>query len=150
MSIDDDIALLARVPSLQVLGNAALRVLAIGADTQDVSRGDYLFRAGDGADAGYVVQRGSFRVCEHEDDAQAIIAGPGSLLGELALIVDLPRRSHARALDNASVIVIPRKLFQKVLESDPDAAVRLRDALAMRANQAAHDMISVRGKLSPL
>ena len=51
MSIEDDIALLARVPSLNLLGMSALQVLAIGAEQYDYGFGDVLFHKGDIADA---------------------------------------------------------------------------------------------------
>ena len=61
MSIEDDVALLERVPTLRLLGTAALRMLAIGSEQRDFARGDVLFNAGDEADAGFIVQRGAFR-----------------------------------------------------------------------------------------
>ena len=62
MSIEDDVALLERVPTLRLLGTTALRMLAIGSEQRDFALGDFLFNAGDDADAGFVVQRGAFRV----------------------------------------------------------------------------------------
>ena len=41
MSIEDDVALLERVPTLRLLGNAALRMLAIGSEQRDFARGDF-------------------------------------------------------------------------------------------------------------
>ena len=40
MSIEDDVALLERVPTLRLLGTTALRMLAIGSEQRDVARGD--------------------------------------------------------------------------------------------------------------
>src|SRR6187551_3507882 len=125
MSIESDVALLERVPTLRLLGTASLRMLAIGSEQRDFSPGDYLFSSGDEADAGYIVQRGSFRV---EDGGAEVVAGPGSLIGELALIVAMKRPSSAVALDHSSVIRVARSLFQRVLESDPAAARRRRQA----------------------
>ena len=62
MSIEDDIALLHSVPTLALLGREPLRILAIGAENRSVPEGEVLFRAGEAADAGYVVQEGSFRL----------------------------------------------------------------------------------------
>ena len=62
MSIEDDVALLERVPTLRLLGTTSLRMLAIGSEQRDFARGDVLFKAGEDADAGYVVQHGAFRV----------------------------------------------------------------------------------------
>ncbi|MGQ0686929.1 cyclic nucleotide-binding domain-containing protein [Bradyrhizobium sp.] len=146
MSIEDDVALLERVPTLRLLGSAALRMLAIGSELRNFGRGDVLFNAGEDADAGFVVQRGAFRI---EDGISAeIVAGPGTLIGELALVVAMKRPSTAVALDHSAVIRIPRSLFARVLESDPAAARRLRDEFATRTSQIASDILMAGGKLS--
>ena len=145
MSIDDDVALLERVPTLRLLGNTALRMLAIGSEQRNFERGDVLFNVGDEADAGYIVQHGAFRV---EEGGAELIAGPGALIGELALIVAMKRPSSALALERSSVIRVARSLFQRVLESDPDAARRLRDEFATRTSQLASDILMAGAKLS--
>ena len=145
MSIEDDVALLERVPTLRLLGPTALRMLAIGSEQRDFGRGDFLFSAGDDADAGFIVQRGAFRI---EDGGAEVIAGPGALIGELALIVAMRRPSTAIAIENSTVIRVARSLFQRVLESDPDAARRLRDELATRTSQLASDILMAGAKLS--
>ena len=95
---------------------------------------------------GFIVQRGAFRI---EDGGGAeIIAGPGALIGELALMVAMKRPSTATALEHSSVIRIARSLFQRVLESDPAAARRLRDEFATRTSQIASDILMAGAKLS--
>ncbi len=146
MSIEDDVALLERVPTLRLLGSSSLRMLAIGSEQRNLEHGDLLFSAGEEADAGFIVQRGSFRI---DDGASAeIIAGPGTLIGELALVVAMRRPSTAIALERSSVIRIARSLFQRVLESDPAAARRLRDEFASRTSQIASDILMAGAKLS--
>jgi len=146
MSIDDDVALLERVPTLRLLGESSLRMLAIGSEQRDFARGDVLFNAGDDADAGYIVQRGAFRI---EDGTGAeIVAGPGALIGELALVVAMRRPSTATAVEHSSAIRVARSLFQRVLESDPAAARRLRDEFANRTSQIASDILMAGAKLS--
>jgi CRP-like cAMP-binding protein len=146
MSIEDDVALLERVPTLRLLGGTALRMLAIGSELRDFERGNTLFNAGDVADAGYIVQRGAFRI---EDGGGAeIVAGPGALIGELALIVAMKRPSTATALERSSALRVARSLFQRVLENDPAAARRLRDELANRTSQFASEMLMAGAKLS--
>jgi CRP-like cAMP-binding protein len=148
MSIEDDIALLERVPTLQLLGTAALRMVAIGSEQRHVARGDRLFRLGDEADSGFIVQRGKFRI--EDDNGAEMIAGPGALIGELALIVAMQRPSTATALEPSSVIRVARSLFQRVLESDPEAASRLRDEFATRTSEIASDFVIAGAKLSTL
>jgi len=146
MSIDDDVALLARVPTLHLLGGASLRMLAIGSEQRDVASGNALFKQGDEADCGYVVQRGSFRI--QDDSGAEVTAGPGALIGELALVVAMRRPSTATALEYSTVIRIARSLFQRVLESDPAAARRLRDEFASRSSQLASEILVAGAKLN--
>ena len=83
-----------------------------------------------------------------EDGGAEVIAGPGALIGELALIVAMQRPSSAVALENSTVIRVARSLFQRVLESDPAAARRLRDEFATRTSQLASDILMAGAKLS--
>jgi len=144
MSIEDDVALLERVPTLRLLGTTALRMLAIGSEQRNIARGDRLFTAGDDADSGFIVQRGAFRIAD--DHGAEVVAGPGDLIGELALLVAMARPSTATALEHSSVIRLARSLFQRVLESDPVAARRLRDEFANRTSQIASDMLMAGAK----
>jgi len=147
MSIEDDIALFNRVPTLNVLGMAALNVLAIGAEHKNLEFGDELFKKGDEAESGYIDKRGSFRVAAIERDNETIV-GQGALIGELALMVAMPRPGTAMALESSTVISLSRSLFQRVLESHPEAARRLRDAMAARTGNAASAIARLTAKLT--
>ena len=151
MTIEDDIAFLERVPSLAILGRDALRILAIGAESRYVHGGEVLFTVGDPADAGYVIQDGSFTLKTDNTEASAaeMTVARGALLGELALLTETTRPVTATAAEPSTVIRVPRSLFLKMLEGFPDAARRLRDYIATRTNQAAADMITVRTTLDP-
>lgn len=150
MSLEDDIALLEQVPTLAVLGRAALRILAIGAETRNVASGAVLFYAGDLAEGGYVVQDGSFLL---EPDRptrnhRETIVGPGALLGELALVTDTVRATTATAQEPSAVLRIPRSLFVKMLEGYPEAARSLREAMAERVNDWSRELEGVKAKLA--
>ena len=122
VSIEDDIAFFERVPTLRMLGRTALRILAIGAESRYVHQGEVLFNAGEPTDCGYVVQEGSFRLDAFEGRRDEIVAGPGTLLGELALIAETKRPATATAREPSTVIRISRSLFLKMLEGYPEAA----------------------------
>jgi CRP-like cAMP-binding protein len=148
MSIEDDVALLERVPTLRLLGAASLRMLAIGSEQREVARDGLLFKIGDDADSGFIVQHGAFQISFEDGGGAEVVAGPGALIGELALVVAMQRPATAVALEHSSVIRIARSLFQRVLESDPAAARRLRDEFASRTSQIASDIVMAGAKLS--
>ena len=147
MSIEDEIAFLERIPTFRPLGNSSLRILAIGAEGYRVERGQVLFTAGDIADGAYAVQQGSFAL--QAAKGTALIAGPGTLLGESALLAETMRPATATAREPSTVLRISRAMFLKMLDGYPDAARRLREVIAARADQWARDIENVRSALSP-
>jgi CRP-like cAMP-binding protein len=151
MTIEDDIAFLERVPTFAQLGFSALQIVAIGSETKQLEDGEVLFRAGETADAGYVIQEGSLKLTKHDPRRSdpSITLGPGVLIGELALVTETVRPVTAIAAEPTTVIRISRSLFRKVLEGFPEAARLMRDRLAERANQATEEISSVRGTLNP-
>jgi CRP-like cAMP-binding protein len=147
VGIEDDIAFLERVPTLRMLGRTALRILAIGAESRYVHDGEVLFKNGDPSDCGYVIQEGSFRLHRDLKSADEVVAGPGTLLGELALIAETKRPATATAREPSTVIRISRSLFLKMLEGYPEAAYQLREQIAARAVQSAGALVNVRAWL---
>ncbi|MBV8791473.1 MAG: Crp/Fnr family transcriptional regulator [Pseudolabrys sp.] len=150
MPLDEDMALFEQVPLLAQLGEEAMRILAIGAETHPIQNGAVLYYAGDLADSGYLIQHGSFLL---ESDAQSkredLRIGPGTLLAELALLTDTVHTETATALTAGAVTRIPRSLFLKVLEGYPAAARRLRDAMAHRVDATTRDIETLKARIDP-
>lgn len=146
MSIEDEIAFLSRVPVLTRLGNGALRSLAIAAETYTMRPGEVLFTEGETADGAYVIQEGT--VSLQPERGEEILVGPGTLLGETALLAETKRPVTATAHDACKALRISRATFLKVLDSYPDAARRLRDIIAARTEQAAREMDNIRAALA--
>ena len=145
MSLEDDIAFFEQVPTFAVLGRDALRILAIGAEARNLQSGAVLFYAGELADGGYLVQEGSLQLepgTMQED--KAFTVGPGTLVGELALLVDMVCPATAIAKEPTVVIRISRNLFKKMLEGYPDAAVKLRNVMAGRLDQWTRELGAVK------
>jgi len=135
MGLEDDIAFFEQVPTFAVLGKHALRILAIGAETRHLQSGAVLFYAGELADGGYLVQEGALLLEPGTpSDGKEIVVGPGTLVGELALLTDIICPATAIAKEPTVVIRISRSLFKKMLEGYPAAAEKLRDIMVNRLN----------------
>ena len=148
MTIEDDIAFLERIPILRLLGAPALRILAIGAESYRVEPGQILFAGGETADGAYIVQDGSFDLQPDTGGTAEVIAGPGTLLGESALIAETKRPATATARERSTVLRVSRAMFLKMLEGYPDAAQRLRETIAARADEWARDVENIRAALA--
>jgi CRP-like cAMP-binding protein len=150
VSVDEDIAILEQVPMLRVLGRGVLRMIALGAETREVPAGEILFRPGERADCAYVVQDGIFQLSIDPGYSQRFTeAGPGSMLGEFALLAESAQPLSAIAQDHCTVIRISRSMFMKILQDDAGAATRLRDYVARRARQSVTEVLQVRDTLDP-
>jgi CRP-like cAMP-binding protein len=148
MALEDDIALFEQVPTFAVLGKQALRILAIGAEARNLQSGAVLFYAGELADGGYVVQEGSLRLEPGTLlEGKEITAGPGTLVGELALLTDMVCPATAIAKEPTVVIRISRSLFRKMLEGYPAAAKQLRDMMAERVEGWTRELGGVKAAL---
>jgi CRP-like cAMP-binding protein len=147
VGIEDDIAFIERVPTLRMLGRTALRILAIGAESRYVHKDEVLFSAGDATDCGYVIQEGSFTLDSGSKSVGEIVAGPATLLGELALIAETKRPATATAREPSTVIRISRSLFLKMLEGYPEAADILRQQISVRMQQSVGQMADIRAML---
>lgn len=149
MTIEDDIAILARVPTFARLGFSALQIVAIGSESKHLAEGETLFQAGETTDAGYVIQEGSLKLTA--DDPRRshsnVTLGPGALIGELALITETVCSATAIAAEPTIVMRISRSLFRKVLEGFPDAARLMRDRLVERASLVSAELSSARATL---
>jgi CRP-like cAMP-binding protein len=148
MTIEDDIAFLEQVSTLRPLGAGALRILAIGAESYAVENGQLLFAAGEPADCAYVVLQGSFSLKPESPSDGEVVAEPGTLLGESALLAETRRPASATAREDAVVLRISRTMFLKMLESFPDAAARLRELIASRSDQWTREIENVRAALT--
>lgn len=148
MALEDDIAFFEQVPTFAALGKQALQVLAIGAETRHLQSGAVLFYAGEMADAGYVVQEGSLLLEPGTfSDSKEFSVGPGTLIGELALLTDMVAPATAIAREPTTVVRIPRTLFRKMLEGYPVAAQRLRDLMASRVDAWTRELSTVQTAL---
>jgi CRP-like cAMP-binding protein len=149
VTIEDDIAILGRVATFAQLGFSALQIVAIGSESKLLAEGETLFRAGETTDAGYVIQEGSLKLIADEPWRSGASAtfGPGTLIGELALVTETVCYATAIATEPTVVMRISRSLFLKVLEGFPNAALVMRERFSERTNLVSDELSRTRAML---
>lgn len=151
MALDSDITLLARAPLLGLLERDALRLLAFAAETRHLRPGDVLFRSGDRSDGAYVVSAGEIMLDSGgEGSDAALVAGPGALIGWVALFTRIRRPATATAREASTVLRISPTVMRRVLEEFPDVAETLHSALVQDLRTVTAGLDAVRGKLDAL
>jgi len=133
MAIDDDIVLLKRLDFFQVFQTDQLRLILFAADSRILRPNEVLFSKGDVADEGYLLQSGLISLSSDASIPTEFVR-PGMLIGEYALLAESERATNAVARETSRIIVFPRKLILRLLNEYPDAALALRQKLALRAD----------------
>jgi CRP-like cAMP-binding protein len=145
MALEDDMLFLSKIATFRVLGPDALRVLAISVERVHLRAGDILFEEGEPADGAYAVSAGVIRLRRAKDKAldEPTLIKTGALIGESALMVETDRPATAIAMEPSTLLKMPRGMFMRMLESDVEAAIGLREMIARRIDAALDDLDTV-------
>ena len=99
-------------------------------DTLQLGPGDFLFRERDKGDKMYVLLEGEIDISLGDLVLEA--AGPGALIGEMALIDDTPRTANAVAKTACRLAQIDRRRFHFLVQQTPHFATHVMKTLADR------------------
>ncbi|MFT3870494.1 MAG: Crp/Fnr family transcriptional regulator [Nibricoccus sp.] len=93
-----------------------------------IGKGEYLFREGDAALGFYVVQTGAInvhRVSAAGKEQIIHVFRTGETFAEAALAMATGYPADARAVENSSVILVPKKEFVELLRRRPELSLRM-------------------------
>lgn len=99
-------------------------------DAITFTAGQSVFRAGDQGEAMYVVIDGEVEILDGATLLET--SGPGSIVGELALIDDEPRSATAIAKTDCRLVAVDRRRFQYMVQETPLFALAVMKVLADR------------------
>ena len=99
-------------------------------DALQLAPGDFLFQEGEYGDKMYVLLEGEIEI--FLGDSMLETAGPGVLIGEMALIDDSPRTANAVAKAACRLAQIDRRRFHFLIQQHPHFATHVMKELAAR------------------
>ena len=99
-------------------------------NTQSLEPGTTLFKENDPVGPMYVLLEGAARVLVAGHVVE--MAGPGTLLGEMALVDDLPRSATVVAIQPCRVLPIGRSEFDLLVREKPEFARHVMKVLVQR------------------
>lgn len=127
---------LAHIDLFSTLDKKELQVLAKSCHERTFKSGTTIFSQGDTGVGLYVIKSGKIRLTQASSQDRAEIdlgtAGTGEVMGEMALLDDLPRSATATAESDVEVLVLPVWEFRGVLRQHPDIALKMLGALSRR------------------
>ncbi|HKA23616.1 MAG TPA: Crp/Fnr family transcriptional regulator [Candidatus Eisenbacteria bacterium] len=94
------------------------------ATLRDYERGDFLWHAGDPADALTVIVRGRVKIVRHAEAGDVILElfGEGEPVGAIAVYNYIPYPASAVCLEPVSLLVLPRRDYFELLDRQPEFA----------------------------
>ncbi len=95
-----------------------------------IGPGDFLFREGESGDKMYVLLEGNAEIMVGDLVVEA--AGPGALLGEMALIDNSPRTASVVAKTPCRLAQVDRRRFHFLVQQTPHFATHVMKTLADR------------------
>jgi NTE family protein len=119
-------------PLIARVSSSALEDLTVDARERRLDAREWLFRAGDAADACFVLVSGRLEVVLEAEDGPRVarVLGPGAALGELGVLTGTPRSASVRALRDSRLLEIDAERFAAQLDRDPAFAAALARELA--------------------
>jgi len=131
---------LARVDLFRGLDKKDLHILGCSCQERNYSAGSTLIKQGDTGVGLYILTSGKVRVTRVNNpdrpEEELDISGVGSVLGEMALLDDLPRSATVTAIEDVTALLLPVWEFRTTLQSHPDIALRLLSVLSRRLRKA--------------
>ena len=149
MSITTAVSALRSTKLFSQLGEDKLNVLAFGAERLRFQDGDTLIEPGMVPPECHIILRGHVNVRAGSDlnGYRARSVGPGSAVGEMALLTNKPNTVLAVAETSGEALVVGRTLFERMLEDFPEIIVVLRDTLAEQIRSSISHMADLESAL---
>jgi CRP-like cAMP-binding protein len=109
--------------------------------------GEIIVQQGEMGDTMYVIQSGKVEVLRKEGDTEASLAvlTDGDVFGEMALFEREPRSATVRAIGDARVLTVDKRIFLRRVHEDPSLAFRILQKMSQRIRDLNTEIVRTRG-----
>jgi len=134
MSTSDIEQFLATVPLLQDVDKRHRTTLAKTVFTRSFAPGEVIMREGETGVGAFMIRSGKVEVTKESGDEVEHLntQGPGAVLGEIALLTDLPRTATVRAIEPTELVGLTAWNFRAELQKSPELCYQLLRIVARR------------------
>ena len=117
MSLREEVELLQRIPLFANVEASKLKLLAFTSERIAFESGQVLFRQGDAGDAAYIIIEGDAEVLVNgaSGPIQVAVLGRNEIVGEIAILCDVPRTATIKALQRLVCLRISKDLFLRLI-----------------------------------
>ena len=134
MSLQEEVELLRNIPLFRKIEPSKLKLLAFTSERLTFQDGHRLFAQGDAGDAAYIIIDGTAEVKINTDGGEITVAslGKGDVVGEIAILCDVPRTASVDARTKVVALKITKELFFRLVSEFPQISIEIMRELAAR------------------
>lgn len=149
MSLNEEVEVLRRVPLFARVDPAKLKLLAFTSERLVFPAGSELFRQGDAGDAAYVLLDGEADILVDAPEGEIVVAEARrhAFVGEIAILIDVPRTATVRARTDLAALVVTKEMFLEMAAEFPDVAIEIMRELAQRLADTTEQLTAARAKM---
>lgn len=149
MSIHAEVDLLRRIPLFASIDTAKLKLLAFTSERLAFPAGAVLFREGERGDSAYLILQGEIEVSLQSPEGPLVVAtiGQHNIVGEMALLGDMPRSATVTATGPVEALRIRKDQFFQLLRDLPQMTLEIMRELAVRLNNANRELAAAHARL---
>lgn len=136
MSMVEEVEALRNVPLFASLDEAKLKLLSFTSEWVEYQPGQSLCKEGEKGEDAFVIMQGEVDIYVETKNGPLLVAGHGAgeIVGETAIVCDVPRTASVVAKNELVVLKISKEVFMQLIEGYPEVAVAVIRELAMRVN----------------
>ena len=142
MSIHEEVQILRNIPLFARMEPSKLKLLAFTSERITFRAGDLLFEQGEAADCAYILIGGDADVLVNSPQGPIVVAtlGRNDIVGEIGILIDVPRTATVRAKTNLTTLRISKELFFRLVTEFPQMAIEIMRELAHRLDKTTNQL----------
>lgn len=133
MAPDPKLDLLRSTPLFARFGRRELERVGMLTDELDLPEGRVLMRQGEAGHEAFIIVQGAARV--ERDGRQIAERTDGDIVGEMALLSELPRSCTVTLTAPSRLLVIGHRDFHSLMDAMPEVRLQVLDTLARRLHE---------------
>jgi CRP-like cAMP-binding protein len=145
VSIEQEVEVLRRIPLFANVEPAKLKLMCFASERIIYKDGQSLFEQGDIGDAAFIIVDGSADVIVTRDTPIVVAqVGKDDIVGEIAILVDIPRTATVTATSELTALKITKDLFFRMVTDFPEMGVEIMRVLAQRLEHTTAQLFQAR------
>ncbi len=138
MGVEEEVKVLQRIPLFANIDAAKLKLMAFASERLSFTPGQYLCKQGDVGDAAYIIIDGDADVVLEtgSDNITVASVGKNDIIGEIAILLDVPRTASVVATSDVIALKVTKDLFFRMATDFPEMSVEIMRVLAHRLEAA--------------